>query len=72
MMFAIPVVIAKGLSKNWPLKKLSDLGLPCLSEPFCQATNVQNLRAFTVHRCHSQNDDIPYFELLTSGSILCL
>ena len=26
----------------------SDLGLRCLSRPFCQATSVQNFRTFTV------------------------
>ena len=30
------------------LQKKSDLGLPCLSRPFCQATIVRNFRTFTV------------------------
>ena len=30
------------------LQKQADLGLPCLSRPFWQATNVQNFRTFTV------------------------
>ena len=27
----------------------SDLGLHCLSRPFCQAISVQNFRTFTIH-----------------------
>ena len=30
-------------------QKESDLGLPCLSWPFWQATSVRNFRTFTVH-----------------------
>ena len=30
------------------LQSQSDLGLHCLSRPFCQATSVQNFRTFTV------------------------
>ena len=29
-------------------QKQSDLGLPCLSRPFWQATSVRNFRTFTV------------------------
>ena len=31
------------------LQKQSDLGLPCLSKPFWQATSVRNFRTFSVH-----------------------
>ena len=30
--------------------KQSDLGLPCLSRPFCQITSVRNFRTCTVNR----------------------
>ena len=33
------------------LQKQSDLGLPCLSRPFGQATSVQNFRTFTIYCC---------------------
>ena len=39
----------------------TDLVVPCLSMPFCQATSVQNFRTFTVVQsnniwfCHLQN-----------------
>ena len=37
-----------------------DLGLPCLSKPFWQATSVRNFRTFTIHAVEGlcQNFDL--------------
>ena len=41
------------------LKKQPDLGLPCLSRPFWQATSVQNFKTFRILTISNFNGQLP-------------
>ena len=40
------------------LQKQSDLGLPCLSMPFLQASSIQNFRTFSVNTVIESLDSV--------------
>ena len=50
----------------------SDLGLECLSSPFCQEANVQNFRIFTINWCIFQCDNRVLFICNTGSDKDCL